>query len=429
MRGFAVIAAIVLGCSSKEDGATPANDTGTGDAASDTPSSGGEAVIVVDDQSQPIDAAHVQILAGDGTVISEGVSDKAGKLTLNNFTLGDKPTWIVAYKDNKYSVEAFLVNKAAVEKAAPILGIPVSPLRVILVPGVGSNPKLSGKITGGTDGAFNIVSGNAINNSFQNSATYSVRATPNKAGKAVVTQVSAFVAATTIDQTFHQFVLFDTPAITADTVLDLDIAKGTKLTSKKTKGTAEITGGKDGPLGGDSRAFAFVSADDPGIFVGGLTKCAPKADGSAFDFEFEWVDPGLMGKRPIHLFRIHRADDSFTQRFMTGWPTDGEVFKSFPLPLAITVSKLSLSDEISFEGAPPGAFRVVLANRPNQDLAFRVSLPDLVPGTAFKLPKLPDEALAILPATMSTRLGVGVDPGEKGYFMGFSQTRAFTLTK
>jgi hypothetical protein len=114
---------------------------------------------------------------------------------------------------------------------------------------------------------------------------------------------------------------------------------------------------------------------------------------------------------------------------MIGMPTEGEVFKDFPLPLPITFTRLTLNDEISFEGAPAGAFRMVFGNRGNQDLALRVTYPDGAPGTSFKLPKLPDEAVALLPTTMSTRLGLFVDPGEKGYFRGFSQTRVFALVK
>ena len=431
MREIALSIAIALGCSSKSDPGVAANDTGTIDSA-DAPVVGSEPLRMVDNLERPLSGARVQVLAEDGAVLADGTSGADGALTLNNFKFNEKLVTIVAWLNNKYSVEVLhAINRAGLDKLDAVNKIPPGqPFKLFLYSNPSFNPKLSGTVTGGTEGSFLIVAGETTTTAFINAGTtYSVRSTASTAGKLVVTELSTFGVATTLDQTYRQFVQFDVPAITADTKLNFDLTKGLKLTSKKATGKAEITGGKDGPLGGESKALAFVSAANPWVFAGGITKAQPNADGSAFDYELEYAEPTLAAKDPFHVFRIVRADDSFSERLVLGAPTDGEVLKDFPLPLPITFTKIGLADEISFEGAPAGAFRFIQGTKPNQDLVLRVGLSLLYTAPTFKLPKLPDEALALLPPSMQSRLVVLVDPIGKSFAGGSSQSRAFSLTR
>jgi hypothetical protein len=190
-------------------------------------------------------------------------------------------------------------------------------------------------------------------------------------------------------QTIHAATTVESPALTADTTIDLDLA--TPITFQTVDGTLPRPPA-DHPLSGADPYFVVSSFDsDNSEFLGGATAMAPTADGTGVDYTASWFDPGDVTE-PLVRF-IYSDPPLITQVIVDGFPTAGIQDVTFLVPPDVVTpafgDALPLHDPITL-GASGGddiAIGVAVIDGTESYIRWAVLVP---PGsTTFAVPELP----------------------------------------
>lgn len=394
---LAVCSACVAACGSDKDPvAQPATDSGT---QADTPVAGSQSFLVLDGAKKPVADANIAIVDAAGAVLASGKTGADGVAKLENFAFSDEVVFVTSWKQG-YEVGVGPINKTVLAEQSAVLGRKTEdPALFYLLKQGSMGPKLSGTVTGLADGSTLLIAP-LDGTIYQGTATkYSVNLKPGFAGHLNVVEFVGTWAGREVTQTFSRILRFDHPAITMDTTLDLDLSKGAVMPMKKVMLKYEITDGNEGPLGGDTQAYGFVLHGEVAkAFVGAPSKTTFAADGSTADVEMTYGEPASMGTY-LTVARIHRPDGAYSERLFEGAPKEGQIVKDWDMPLGVTATRQAYADTFTFEGVPKGAAVLIAAQKPNGDSTFRAFIsPSLAAKGSIKLPPLPAEARALLPA-------------------------------
>jgi hypothetical protein len=284
----------------------------------------------------------------DGLATLTGIDWSLGKASLTVFGPG---TVVTSY------VELTKEGIAQLEgEFSATAGEPRRDLTVFAVRDESQNPKLTGKVSNAVGNEILLSTSNG--GQWQGGGgTYSMAVKPD-------TPFSIFSVEHTAPETqsvgprgreteIKRWAKIDHPAVTADTTFDIDLAAASPLVPTKVKGKLIIPGGDTGPLGGSSSALVFVHDDSGFGNVGLSSKVDLTADGSAFDFDLEYVpiEGGAFQTQAI----IFVPDGSLSMAFTHATPAEGMVLDGFLPPPVVVETSRSLSEPFSFEGFPDGA--------------------------------------------------------------------------
>jgi hypothetical protein len=432
-----VVVACVSACgSSSSSSTTPPNDTGT-DAPADVAPITGLKVQVWQRVGAGVPEVNVAAVRQDGTVIGSMVTGADGVGTIPDLSLGSEPVYLVAWKDGTWSVEIEALDQASVTRGRKEYEIAADvPFPIWLFPRSGvSLPKISGAIKG--TGAGRLVSmTSSVGGTFYNGPddSYSIRVVPGKKGAFVVLEVDSMPwTGRTLAQNLVQWGQFDHPAVTSDTVLDLDFAAATKLTPKTLKFSLQIPGGASGPFGAESLGLANAYVGDlDGLSLAGVAATsAPSSDGTSIDGTMQYVEPTVTGT-PITVGRLipSGATGGVSERYLDGAPKDGDVIKDFDPPMPVPTAKRTLADPLSFDGAAAGSDVLLVYSKGNGETVFRFYVPNELLKSVTKLPTLPADALAQLPPSMPVRFATLREWFRRGTAAHYQATSGpFPLTK
>ncbi len=424
------IACALSGCSSSSKTAPdPVVDLDAGVVEAAAPQSFSFTVSQSESAATPIAGAMAYAQYKDGTG-EHAQSDAMGKVTLTSPGLASG-VLALSLGIAKRSIQSL------VEPDVTALGSKGMALSLLTRPTF----KLSGPLTPLTSGDSILMqaSASAGNGNFQADkvsapASYAVRLPPNELftiyGSEFLITEAQFSRGfdTTITKWFH----VDHPGLTSDTTFALDL---TALPSDKpatATGTLEIPGGTVGPLGGASTAVVLVLGDDgqsgasqlglPNI--GFTTSIKISSDSTHFDYALEYVP--YPNVKPSTYAQITQVDGSFSYVVVPGFPTVGQKVSGLAIPVALG-GPLAAGSEIDATVALAGESAVLQVNPTTMGqngLAdqWDVTLP---PGKVSKVPMLPAELKALLPAGATFNALVAVGNVQSNHFTR-SRTVAFT---
>lgn len=185
--------------------------------------------------------------------------------------------------------------------------------------------------------------------------------------------------------TLHRWGKIDRPALAGDEMFDIDFDTASPLTPSKAKGKLLLPGGKAGPFGANSTFSTSITSTESGgmAVLGAASRADVSADGSAFEFELEYLK--LDGVTPRFTYTVQTADVSSTAR-TAGLP--GEVImvdQMLTPPLLAGASTRSLTEPFAFENVPADSILQVNFSTSTK-YTWAVEVP--IGVTSFTLPPL-----------------------------------------
>ncbi len=128
-------------------------------------------------------------------------------------------------------------------------------------------------------------------------------------------------SARTFSQQVHGWVVLDHAAVTGDTAVDIDFASpATPVNVSNAVAMPDVRAGS--PLAGATSIYSVVK--DEWLYVGFSEHTAPSSDGTAFDLDFEYVEPaGLTNVQTI--YRVQPVDTflGYSRVVVAGYPEAG----------------------------------------------------------------------------------------------------------
>ncbi|MBX3208398.1 MAG: hypothetical protein KF764_25355 [Labilithrix sp.] len=368
--GALSMAALNGGCGSSDtSGAMPASD----DAGADSPVGESLTVLVVTDEGTTTTTVpnaavifdypggeRLETRAGaDGLVTIPGIDWSKGTAAATVF---GSETQVVSFVE---------LTKAEIARASQVYApkMPGDPKRDITLFAAPDPKKIkvSGNLSRG-QGELVVMSSTIGGSTFQGPpGDYSLDTLPNAPFALVAGELtmaaSPTVSARGRELVFHRWSKTDVPATAGDLPLDVDLELGTPLVPSKAKGRIVLPGGAAGPLGGSSTLGASVSSLESAgdAFFGTPTRMDVTADGSAFDFDFEFVK--VDGVMPTTRYFVQMQDQSGSFATVLDWPTEGVVVDGLLAPPVVAEASRSLGEPFAIDGvAPEDVARVIFLN-------------------------------------------------------------------
>jgi len=198
----------------------------------------------------------------------------------------------------------------------------------------------------------------------------------------------------------------DVPASSADTTLDVDLARVTHLTTSTVRLRAELPQAANSPFLAGSRASALVVSADSTLLVAPIRNVHATADGRGFDLEMTVAQTDIAPERPLTRASLSAPDGSQAVRIEPGIVADGTTWNDFPIPPFVPEASRSLADPLPLDDVPENADLAVEIYAGPQ-LAWLITGPP--GGLRDKVVTLPPPLEIRLPALVAASFLVQLD--------------------
>jgi hypothetical protein len=147
----------------------------------------------------------------------------------------------------------------------------------------------------------------------------------------------------------------DVGPLSADKMLDIDLAALPALPVRTVRLHGEAPSGDNGTFGVGSRASGAITSVDSQVVTGVFTRGSTTSEGRAFDVELAVSDVDVAPERLFTQATLVAPNGALSIRQELGAVADGTSWTDFPAPPSVPDASRTLADAIPLDGFPQGA--------------------------------------------------------------------------